>query len=193
MVGSAPEGSLVEEDVRRLLEKVAAGDRTAFRWLYRRFQKPLHAYLTRLVRLPQIADELMNETMLEMWRSAGRFGGRSAVSTWLYGIARHKAIDHLRRRRDIPLDEEMASQLPDPSPNPEESVGHSVMADLIGRQMDRLSVEHREVLHLAYRDDMSVEEIAELIGCPANTVKTRMFYARKRMKEFLAEAGIEEP
>jgi len=184
---------LVEEDVRRLLEKVAAGDRTAFRWLYRRFQKPLHAYLTRLVRLPQIAEELMNETMLEMWRSAGRFGGRSAVSTWLYGIARHKAIDHLRRSRDLPLDEEMASQMPDPAPNPEESVGHVVMADVVGRQMDRLSVEHREVLHLAYRDDMSVEEIAALIGCPANTVKTRMFYARKRMKEFLAEAGIEEP
>lgn len=184
---------MAEADLRHLVEKVAGGDHGAFRWLFRRFQRPVHAYLARLVRLPHIAEELMNETMLELWKGAGRFGGRSTVSTWLFGIARHKAIDHLRRTREGDLGEETLAEIPDPSPTPEEALDRASLAELVGGLMDRLSVEHREVLHLAYREELSVEEIAGVAGCPVNTVKTRMFYARKRLKTLLAEAGVEEP
>jgi RNA polymerase sigma-70 factor (ECF subfamily) len=185
--------NVAEADLRLLVEKVASGDRAAFRWLFLRFQRPIHTYLVRLIRAPHIADELMSETMMELWRGAGRFGGRSTVSTWLFGIARHKAIDYLRRMRETALDEETMGGIPDPAPGPEDSAVKASLAGLVGRLMERLSVEHREVLHLAYREEMSVEEIAALVGCPTNTVKTRMFYARKRMRELLVEAGVEEP
>jgi RNA polymerase sigma-70 factor (ECF subfamily) len=193
MAEGGPGKRVAEADLRHLVEKVAGGDHVAFRWLFRRFQRPVHAYLSRLVRLSHIADELMNETMLELWKGAGRFGGRSTVSTWLFGIARHKAIDHLRRAREGSLDEEAFAEVPDPSPSPEDALGRASVADLVGKLMNRLSVEHREVLHLAYREELSVEEIADLVDCPVNTVKTRMFYARKRLKTLLAESGVEEP
>jgi len=184
---------VAEADLRHLVDKVAGGDHVAFRWLFRRFQRPVHAYLSRLVRTPHIADELVNETMLELWRGASRFGGRSTVSTWLFGIARHKAIDHLRRRRSGDLGEETIAEMADPAPTPEDSVTTASVSELVGRLMSRLSVEHREVLHLAYREELSVEEIASVVDCPVNTVKTRMFYARKRLKTLLAESGGEEP
>ena len=193
MADSGSGRKVAEADLRHLVEKVAGGDHVAFRWLFRRFQRPVHAYLTRLVRLPQIADELMSETMLELWKGAGRFGGRSTVSTWLFGIARHKAIDYLRRRHEGDLGEDALVEVVDPSPTPEEAVGRASIAELVGSLIDRLSAEHREVLHLAYREEMSVEEIADVVNCPINTVKTRMFYARKRMKTLLAEAGVEGP
>ena len=193
MAEGGPGRRVAEADLRHLVDKVAGGDHVAFRWLFRRFQRPVHAYLYRLVRASHIAEELMNETMLELWKGAGRFGGRSTVSTWLFGIARHKAIDHLRRMREGDLGEETLADIPDSAPTPEESVGRAGLADLVGRLMDRLSVEHREVLHLAYREELSVEEIADVVDCPINTVKTRMFYARKRLKTLLAESGVEEP
>jgi RNA polymerase sigma-70 factor (ECF subfamily) len=193
MAEGGPGKRVAEADLRHLVEKVAGGDHVAFRWLFRRFQRPVHAYLSRLVRLPHIADELMNETMLELWRGAGRFGGRSTVSTWLFGIARHKAIDHLRRMRNGDLGEEIIADMPDPAPTPEDSVGKASLSELVGRLMNQLSVEHREVLHLAYREELSVEEIAGVVDCPVNTVKTRMFYARKRLKTLLVESGVEEP
>ncbi len=193
MAEGGPGKRVAEADLSHLVEKVAGGDHVAFRWLFRRFQRPVHAYLSRLVRRSHIADELMNETMLELWKGAGRFGGRSTVSTWLFGIARHKAIDYLRRSREGSLDEEAFAEVPDPSPSPEDALGRASVADLVGKLMNRLSVEHREVLHLAYREELSVEEIADLVECPVNTVKTRMFYARKRLKTLLAESGVEEP
>jgi RNA polymerase sigma-70 factor (ECF subfamily) len=193
MAEGGPGKRVAEADLRHLVEKVAGGDHVAFRWLFRRFQRPVHAYLSRLVRLPHIADELMNETMLELWRGAARFGGRSTVSTWLFGIARHKAIDHLRRMRNGDLGEDMLAEVPDPSPSPEDSLEKATLGELVGRLMNQLSAEHREVLHLAYREEMSVEEIAGVVDCPVNTVKTRMFYARKRLKTLLAESGVEEP
>jgi RNA polymerase sigma-70 factor, ECF subfamily len=193
MAEGGPGKQVAETDLRRLVERVAGGDHVAFRWLFRRFQRPIHAYLARLVRLSHIADELLNETMLELWKGAGRYAGRSTVSTWLFGIARHKAIDHLRRSRQGDLGEESLAELPDPSPSPEEAVDRAAVGELVGRLMDRLSVEHREVLHLAYREELSVEEIAGVVDCPVNTVKTRMFYARKRLKTLLAESGVEEP
>ena len=192
MAEGGPGQKLAESDLRHLVDKVAKGDRVAYRWLFRRFQKPIHAYLGRLVRRPHIAEELANETLLEWGRGAGRFGGRSAVSTWLFGIARHKAIDYLRRSKETDLGEEALVDIPDPSPTPEDAVGRASLATLVGSLMNRLSVEHREVLHLAYREELSVEEIAALVDCPVNTVKTRMFYARKRLKTLLAEAGVEE-
>lgn len=192
MAEGEPRQKAAESDLRHLVEKVARGDRIAYRWLFRRFQRPIHAYLGRLVRRPHIAEELANETLLELWRGAGKFGGRSAVSTWLFGIARHKAIDYLRRHKDTDLGEEELADIADPAPTPEEAVDRSSLADLVGGLMNRLSVEHREVLHLAYREELSVEEIAALVDCPVNTVKTRMFYARKRLKTLLVEAGVGE-
>lgn len=174
-----------------LLQKVAGGDRAAFAELYRRLQRPLFGYLMKLVREREMVEDVLNETMLEVWRQAARFEGRASVNTWVFSIAHHRAVSRLRRKRETALDEEAAAAIEDEAPTPDE---HAVTADvnrLIGELMEQLSFEHREILHLAYYQEFSVQEIADALDLPANTVKTRMFYARQRLKVLLEKSGIE--
>jgi RNA polymerase sigma-70 factor (ECF subfamily) len=128
---------------------------------------------------------------LDVWRQAGRFEGRSAVSTWLLAIARFKALSALRRRPDEALDEEAAHAIEDPSDDPEVAVAKKDRSVVIRKCLDKLSVEHRQIIDLVYYHEKSVEEVAEIVGIPENTVKTRMFYARKKLAELLKAAGIE--
>jgi RNA polymerase sigma-70 factor (ECF subfamily) len=174
-----------------LLQRVAGGDRAAFAELYRRLQRPLFGYLMKLVREREMVEDVLNETMMEVWRQAARFEGRASVNTWVFSIAHHRAVSRLRRKRESALDEEAAAQIEDEAPTPDE---HAVTADvnrLIGTLMEQLSFEHREILHLAYYQEFSVQEIADALDLPANTVKTRMFYARQRLKVLLEKSGIE--
>jgi len=126
-----------------------------------------------------------------VWRQAGRFEGRSAVSTWLLAIARFKALSALRRRPDEELDEETASAIEDPADDPGTALEKKDKSAVIRKRLMGLSAEHREVVDLVYYHEKSVEEVAEIVGIPENTVKTRMFYARKRLAELLKSEGIE--
>jgi RNA polymerase sigma-70 factor (ECF subfamily) len=130
--------------------------------------------------------------MLEVWRNAGEYEGRSTVATWVFGIARNKSLSQLRRKRDESLSEDDMAELEDPSASPETVAAQGHLATLVDRAMGHLTPEHREVLHLTYRQELSVQEISEITGVPTNTVKTRMFYARQRMKQLLADAGVME-
>jgi RNA polymerase sigma-70 factor (ECF subfamily) len=174
-----------------LLQRVAAGDRNAFSELYRRLQRPLFGYLMKLVREREMVEDVLNETMMEVWRQAARFEGRSSVNTWVFSIAHHRAVSRLRKKRETPLDEEQAAAIEDESPTPDENAMSGDMSRLIGTLMEQLSFEHREILHLAYFQEFSVQEIAEALDLPANTVKTRMFYARQRLKVLLEKSGVE--
>lgn len=175
----------------KLLQRIAAGDKDAFTELYQRLQRPLFGFLVKLVREREMAEELVNETLLDVWRQAGRFEGKSSVSTWVYSIAHHKAVSRLRRIREHALDEEAAEKIADGAPLPDMRVAEDDMARLLKVTMSKLSFDHREVIQLAYYQEFSVQEIAEVLDLPENTVKTRMFYARQRLKALLEAAGVE--
>jgi RNA polymerase sigma-70 factor (ECF subfamily) len=148
-------------------------------------------FVVRLVRDEGMAEDLISEVFLDVWRQAGRFEGRSAVSTWMLAIARFKALSALRRRPDEELDEETASAIEDPTDDPGTTLEKKDKGAMIRKCLVGLSADHREIIDLVYYHEKSVEEVAEIVGIPENTVKTRMFYARKRLAELLKAAGIE--
>jgi len=145
----------------------------------------VYRWLLRLVSNETLAEDLLSEVFLDVWRQAGRFEGRSSVSTWLMSIARHKALSARRRRTDAELDEKIEATIADPADDPEVALQEKNREELLRRALTRLSREHREVIDLVYYHDKSVDEVAQILGVPAGTVKTRMFYARKKLAELV--------
>ena len=174
-----------------LIGRIASGDRLAMQVLFARHHVRVYRFVLRLVRDESSAEDLISEVFLDVWRQAGRFEGRSAVSTWLLAIARFKALSALRRRTDVELDEETAEAIEDTSDDPEVALEKKDKSAVIRKCLVELSAEHREIIDLVYYHEKSVEEVAEIVGIPENTVKTRMFYARKRLADLLKAAGIE--
>jgi RNA polymerase sigma-70 factor (ECF subfamily) len=174
-----------------LIGRIAQGDRLAMQVLFARHHVRVYRFVLRFVGDASAAEDLISEVFLEVWRNAGRFEARSAVSTWLLAIARFKALSALRRRTDEELDEEAAAAIEDTSDDPEVTVQKKDKGDVLRKCLERLPPEHREIIDLVYYHEKSVEEVAAIVGIPHNTVKTRMFYARKRLGELLKAAGIE--
>ena len=174
-----------------LIGRIANGDRLAMQVLFARHHVRVFRFVVRLVRNELTAEDLISEVFLDVWRQADRFEGRSAVTTWLLSIARFKALSALRRRPDEELDEETAGAIEDPSDDPEVALDKKDKGAIIRKCLTGLSAEHREIIDLVYYHEKSVEEVAEIVGIPENTVKTRMFYARKKLAELLKAAGIE--
>jgi len=174
-----------------LIGRIATGDRLAMQVLFARHHVRIYRFVLRLVRDESVAEDLISEVFLDVWRQAGRFEGRSQVSTWLLAIARFKALSALRRRPDEELDDETAEAIEDPSDDPEKALEKKDKSAAIRKCLEKLSAEHREIIDLVYYHEKSVEEVAQIVGIPENTVKTRMFYARKRLAELLKVAGIE--
>ncbi len=174
-----------------LIGRIANGDRLAMQVLYARYHVRVFRFVVRMVRDEAVAEDLISEVFLDVWRQAGRFEGRSTVSTWMLAIARFKALSALRRRLDGELDEETASAIEDPTDDPEIALEKKDKSAMIRKCLVGLSAEHREIIDLVYYHEKSVGEVAEIVGIPENTVKTRMFYARKRLAELLKAEGIE--
>ena len=174
-----------------LIGRIAKGDRLAMQVLFARHQVRVYRFVLRLVGNQAMAEDLISEVFLDVWRQADRFEGRSAVSTWLLAIARFKALSLMRRKPDEELDEEMAGAIEDRSDDPEVSVQKKDKSAALRKCLEVLSPEHREVIDLVYYHEKSVQEVAEIVGIPEATVKTRMFYARKRLSELLKTAGID--
>lgn len=171
-----------------LLARIATGDEDAFAALYRSYQKRLFGYLFRLVRDASAAEELVDDVLLDVWRGASRFRGASRVSTWIFGIAHHKAVNVLRRK--IPLEEEPAVALADPSESIEATLGREDLRERLAASLTSLSPAHREVVELTLTEGFSVDEIAAIVGIPAGTVKTRMFHARRALRTLLTGQGF---
>jgi RNA polymerase sigma-70 factor (ECF subfamily) len=174
-----------------LIRRIADGDRLAMQVLFARHHVRVYRFVLRLVNDASIAEDTISEVFLDVWRQAGRFEGRSAVSTWLLSIARFKALSVLRKRKDEELDEDAAAAIPDTADTPEISLQKKDKSAVLRECLKSLTPEHREIIDLVYYHEKSVEEAAEIIGIPENTVKTRMFYARKRLSELLKEAGLD--
>lgn len=177
-----------DDDDRRLLERIARRDRIAFETFFHAHGSSVHRFVRDLVRDDGLAEELTSDVMVEVWRSAGKFGGRSRARTWVFGIAHHKAIDALRKRRPavVPLDE-VAGMAGDDA-GPEAAALRSDERRMLERALASLSPEHRAVVELTFIEGFSQKEIAEIVGCPVATVKTRAFYAKQRLRDALATA-----
>jgi RNA polymerase sigma-70 factor (ECF subfamily) len=169
-----------------LIRRIAAGEQLAMRTLFARHRVALYRWLLRLVGDEALAEDLLSEVFLDVWRQAASFEGRSSVSTWLLAIARYKALSARRRHSDAELDEKNASTVADPADDPELVLQKKNRAELLRHSLARLSPEHGEVIDLVYYHGKSVKEVAEIIGVPEATVKTRMFYARKRLADLVA-------
>lgn len=174
-----------------LLSRIAAGDRLAMQVLFARHQLRIHRFVLRMVRDEAVAEDAVSDTFLDVWRDASGFSGRSQVTTWLISIARFKALSALRRRRDAGLDDDFAASIEDDADDPEVISQKLDKGAAIRLCMERLTPEHREVIDLVYYHEASVEEVAEIVGIPQNTVKTRLFHARKKLAELLAAAGVD--
>jgi RNA polymerase sigma-70 factor (ECF subfamily) len=173
-----------------LIKAVAGGDRGAMHTLYTRHIAKVYRFILRLINDPSLAEDLVSEVFLDVWRQAAAFKAKSQVSTWLLAIARNKAISTMRRRRDEQLDEEALATVEDPAHNPHALMECGTRAAIVRKCLARLSPAHREVLDLVYYHEKSIDEIAEITGIPASTVKTRAFYARSHMQKFLKSAGV---
>jgi RNA polymerase sigma-70 factor (ECF subfamily) len=174
-----------------LVGRIAQGDRLAMQMLFTRYQTPVYRFVLRLVRNEAIAEDLIADVFLDVWRQAGKFEGRSSVSTWLLSIARFKALSALRRKTDAEFDDETASAIEDQTDNPEITLAKKDKSAAMRKCLTELSAEHREIIDLVYYHEKSIDEVATIVGIPAATVKTRMFYARKKLSERLKERGID--
>jgi len=151
-----------------------------------RHRTALYRWIKRMVLDEALAEDLVSEVFLDVWRQAASFEGRSSVSTWLFAVARYKALSARRRRTDAELDEDAALRIPDPADDPETSLLKKDRSARIAQLLTNLSLKHREVLDLVYYHGKSVREVAEITGTAEATVKTRMFHARKRLGALMA-------
>src|SRR5690348_11596437 len=191
--GAVPAGSPPADAVsdEALIARIADGDRAAMQALYVRHQVRVYRFVLRLVRNHTVAEDVVSDVFLDVWRQAGTFEGRSAPSTWLLAIARFKALSILRRKPEEELNADGATPLLDPADDPELAVQKIDTGAILRQCLGTLSREHREVIDLVYYHEKSVEEVARIVGIPEATVKTRMFYARKKLYGLLKAAGID--
>lgn len=183
----APEqvrGPAAERLELALLDGVRKGRRSDFDALYRLYHPRLSRFLNHMLRQADVLEEVLNDTLLVVWQRADSFDGRSKLSTWIFGIAYRKALKALSRQ-DLPVDAEELDEPSDTGPGPEQRLGLVQLRGRLREAMAELSPEHRAVVELCYFHDMAYGEIAEVVGCPAETVKTRMFYARRRLRQLL--------
>jgi RNA polymerase sigma-70 factor (ECF subfamily) len=189
---------IAPDDEHALLRRVAAQDRKAFEALYQVYYRRLFAYLFKVTRRGELVEELVNDVMLAVWTGAARFDGRSRVSTWIFGIAYHKALKALARAAAAPAAyasadasrEEREPALAAASEEPESLITRRELASTLGKALGALSPEQRAVVELTYYYELSYHEISDIVGCPVNTVKTRMFHARRRLRELLPRLGV---
>lgn len=169
-------------DERELLARVSARDLQAFEKLYRIYQPRLARFLIAIVQRPQLVEEVLDDTMMVVWQTAANFRGSSKPSTWVFSIAYRKALKAKAKWPDPVEDEEYDTRVSN-EPGPDDELHHQRLHDALIDAMSRLSPEHRAVVDLTYFHGMGYREIADIVECPVDTVKTRMFHARRRLRE----------
>jgi RNA polymerase sigma-70 factor, ECF subfamily len=173
-----------------LVELIADGDKRAMQVLYGRHNVRVYRFIVRLTGNTTLAEDLVSEVFLDVWRQADGFEAKCQVSTWLLAIARYKALSALRRRSEDQLDDVMAETIEDTADDPETVVYNKDRSTLVQKCLAQLTPAHREVIDLVYYHEKSVDEVAQIVGVPAATVKTRMFYARNKMADLLKQSGV---
>ncbi|HSH42211.1 MAG TPA: sigma-70 family RNA polymerase sigma factor [Arenicellales bacterium] len=179
-----------DHQARRLLAAVADGDKSSMEEFYEMFERDVYAFARSRLDDPHAAADILHEVMLAVWRTAGRFQGGSRVRTWLLGIANNKVLDALRRRGRR-AHEELDDGMPDEAAEAgERAVAAAQHSRSVLRCLESLNDRHRQVVHLAFFEDLSYGEIAQVVDCPPGTVKTRMYHARNLLKRCLERMGV---
>jgi RNA polymerase sigma-70 factor, ECF subfamily len=171
-----------------LIAKIASGNRLAMQVLFARHHARIYRFALRLIGSESVAEDITSEVFLGVWRQAHRFEARSAVTTWLLAIARYKALAEMRRRPEA--SDEGTVDASDPADDPEATFAVKHRGEILRNCLTRLSPRHREIIDLVYYHEKSVQEAADILGVPANTVKTRMFHARKKLSQLLEAQGV---
>ncbi len=172
-----------------LMAATASGDKLALRTLYARHHVRVYRFLLRLTHNEAMAEDLVADVFLDVWRKADRFAGRSQVTTWLLAIARHKALSALRRHGMEALDDDAAERIEDPADNAEAALAKGETYAALRNSLTQLSPAHREIVDLVYYHGRTIEEAAAIVRVPVGTAKTRMFYARKQLRSAMAARG----
>jgi RNA polymerase sigma-70 factor (ECF subfamily) len=175
---------------RQLVRHTADRDEDAFEELYQRFSGPIFNYLLRLIHEQAVAEELLQEVFVSVWEGASRFRGQSRVSTWLFRIAHHRAVDWLRKRRPALLEGDK-QLLSDPDLEPEAETLEAWRVDQVQAALAQLSADHRAILELVFFQELSYREVARVIDCPVGTVKSRVSYAKRQLNGVLKRMGFE--
>jgi RNA polymerase sigma-70 factor (ECF subfamily) len=172
-----------------LVAKVAVGNRLAMHALFARHHARVYRFVRRFIGDAALAEDVTSEVFLCVWQRARRFEARATFATWLLAIARNKAMTKLRHRRPA-LPEVEEDEAADPASDPETACAASNRRAVVRACLARLSREHREIIDLVYYHERSVQEVAEIMDIPRSTVKTRMFYARRKLSRLLARRGV---
>jgi RNA polymerase sigma-70 factor (ECF subfamily) len=188
VTGAALARATASDSDHMLVERTAVGDKLAMQVLFARHRTAIYRWLCRLVGNETVAEDLLSDVFFDVWRQAGRFEGRSAVTTWLLSIARFKALSARRRRTDMELDETIETTVADSADNTEVALEKKHQGEMLRGALTKLSPEHREIIDLVYYHEKSVDDAAQILSIPPATVKTRMFYARKKLAEMVQGA-----
>ena len=185
-----PTQSAALEDDFNLIKAIAAQDQNALQLFYKRYASSVYAFAARRLSAVYIAEEVTNDTFIQVWRSASSFDERSSVKTWVFGIAKHKVMDALRAHYRVASNEQpepdgYPNQAVDPAPGPYEQVLSRQKGTHLVECFDALSPDHRECLHLSIVEGMTLSEIARVVDAPSNTVGTRIHHAKHKLKACL--------
>jgi RNA polymerase sigma-70 factor (ECF subfamily) len=176
---------MTEADPAFLLSQIANGDKTAFTAFYRAFERPVYRFITSKLNDPHEAHDILHEVFMEIWRSAGKFEGRSTVRTWLFGIAYRKTMDRFRKGKRVTMTDEMPEEI-DESVDTFRDIAAAEEAGHVRHCLDELKSEHRLAVEMAFFHEMSYREIAEATYTAEGTVKTRVFHAKKLLMRCLS-------
>ena len=168
-----------------LVSRILARDRRAFNELYESYRPRLSHFVMRLVKRPSLVEEVVNDTMLVVWDGLDRFKGESRLSTWVFAIAYRKGMKALTRNDD-PVEDDTHETVASSELGPEQNAAYAQRHVALRRAMDQLSADHRAVMDLTYFHEMGYREISAIMNCPVDTVKTRMFHARRNLKTLLS-------
>lgn len=184
----SPDVSKASSDVE-LLRSIAQGEKRAMALLFARHNVRIFRFALSVTRDQWLAESVVSDVFLDVWRHASAFKEKSEVSTWLIGIARHKALTALKRSPDEQLTDGFAERIEDTADGPEAAVGKRQTRTIVAGCLVELSPAHREIIDLVYYHEKTIDEVAEILQIPRGTVKTRMFYARQHLAQLLASKG----
>lgn len=181
---TAESGATATPEDLRLFAGVCARQRDAFEALYRLYHPRLARFLLNLLHRPQMVEEVLNDTLFVVWERSDTFRGASKLSTWIFAIAYRKAMKALRRL-DEPVEDRDADMRPSEGDAPDAPFGRHRTQEALLTALAKLSADHRTVVDLTYFHEMGYREIAAIMDCPVDTVKTRMFHARRHLRRLM--------
>lgn len=189
--GSWPKRMIEPQEDVVLAKRIACGDESALYELYAEYGKRLYAYALRLTDDPSKAEDVVQDVLVVVWKTAARYRGEGRFIAWLLGIVHHTAMNAMRHP-SISLSEKMEQTVPSTAASPETQTQRGQQNEWVRKGLESLSLEHRTALELVFYEGLSLEEIAQVCDIPLGTVKSRLAYARQSLKGILSRQGLED-